>query len=144
MCIRTVYGLDARHVYVELMQLKSLEIATGDLKKKKNGKFTVTLENAGAHVTRIWHILFVIGNMDLHFLACGCSHSTNWALMVLNLIMPHHMDFEFVFGNKALRAYFAAERIHFDGSMCVHMFLHSNRLESKSDNMAESKSRIHK
>lgn len=91
----------------------------------------MTLENAGTHVARIWYILFVIGNMDLHLLACGCSHSTNRTLMVLDLIMSHHMNFEFVLGNEALRADFAAKRIHFDGSMGVHVFLNSNKLEAK-------------
>lgn len=101
--------------------------------KEKYEKLTVTLENASAHVTRIWHILFVIGNMDFHLLAGGCSHSTNRTLMILDLVMPHHMDLKFILGNETLWTNFAAERIHFDGSMCVDVFLNSNKLEAQSE-----------
>lgn len=83
----------------------------------------MTLKNARAHVARIWNIFLVVGNMDLHLFASGCSHSADWALVVLNFVMSHHMDFEFILGNKALRADFTAERIHLDGSMSVHVFL---------------------
>lgn len=119
------YGHGARPACVVSMQLEQIRnsYVLCVTVKTDSKNVTVTLENARTHLTRIWHVLLVIGNVDLHLFAGSGSHAANRTLMVLDFIVAHHMDLEFILGNETLWAHFTAERIHFDRSMGVHVFL---------------------